>query len=110
VNQKSSSSTKKVYHSYGELAPDERDPATGCTVCSEDQEFIILPPLQPFSVCFKLAPRVSAIFGEMARSGAPVHTVVGYHVIKSRGPVDGNGNRTGFSNHSFERPSISTLN
>jgi hypothetical protein len=67
----------------------------------EDQELIILPSLQPFSVCFKLAPRVRSILAEMVGRGAPINTVVGYHVIKSRGHVDGNGNRTEFSNHSF---------
>lgn len=101
VNRKSSSSTKRIDHSYADLAANEQDPATGCTVCSEDQELVIIPPLQPFSVCFKLAPRVRSIFGDLIRNGALINTVVGYHVIKSRGPVDGNGNRTGFSNHSF---------
>jgi hypothetical protein len=101
VNQKSSAGMKAVKHSYEELTPNERDPATGCTVCSEDQEQISIPPLQPFTVCFKLATRVRFILGDMIRKGEPIHTVVGYHVIKSRGPVDGNGNRTEFSNHSF---------
>jgi len=101
VNQKSSSDTRKVKHSYAELAANEQDSATGCTVCSEDQERISIPPLQPFSLCFQLAPRVRSILGDMIINGAPIHTVVGYHVIKSRGPVDGNGNRTEFSNHSF---------
>jgi hypothetical protein len=101
VNQKKSIGTKKVYHSYATLAAEERGAATGCTVCSEDQELISIPSLQPFLVCFKLAPKVRSILGEMVGRGVPINTVVGYHVIKSRGPVDGNGNRTGFSNHSF---------
>ncbi len=101
VNQKSSSSTKKVSHSYAEIADNERDPETGCTVCSEDQERIDIPPLQSFSVCFKIAPKVLSILRNIVSKGAPINTVVGYHVIKSRGPVDGNGNRTVFSNHSF---------
>jgi len=101
VNQKSSIGTKKINHPYTELSSDEQDPATGCTVCSEDQERISIPPLQPFSVCVKLAPKVRSILGDMVRNGAMINTVVGYHVIKSRGPIDGNGNRTGFSNHSF---------
>jgi hypothetical protein len=101
VNQKSISSTKKIKHSYAELALNEQDRETACTVCSEDQERIDIPPLRSFSVCFTLAPKVRSILGEMVRTGAPINTVVGYHVIKSRGPVDGNGNRTEFSNHSF---------
>ena len=101
VSQKSSNGTMKVSHPYAELAASEKDPETGCTVCSEDQEVITILPLQPFSVCFKLASRVRTVLGDMIRRGALIRTVVGYHVIKSRGPVDGNGNRTGFSNHSF---------
>ena len=101
VNQKSSVGIKKVHHSYGELSANEQDAETGCTVCSEDQERISIVPLQPFFVCFKLAPRVRSILGDMLERGAPVRTVVGYHVIKSRGPINGNGNRTGFSNHSY---------
>jgi len=101
VSQKSSNDAKKVNHPYAELADNEKDPDTGCTVCSEDQEIITIPSLQPFSVCFKLAPKVRVVFGDLVRRGALIRTVVGYHVIKSRGPADGNGNRTGFSNHSF---------
>jgi len=101
VIEKRSVTTKNVEHSYSELRPEELDPATGCTVCSEDQELISTPPLPPFSVCFKLAPSVRSILGDMVRRGALLRTVVGYHVIKSRGVIDKNGNRTGFSNHSF---------
>jgi hypothetical protein len=101
VNDKRSVVTKSVEHSYSDLRQEEIDPATGCTVCSEDQELIKLPSLPPFSVCFKLAPKVKFVLRDMLKRGALIRTVVGYHVIKSRGPVDGNGNRTGFSNHSF---------
>lgn len=101
VYEKRSVITKNVEHPYSELRPEEIDPVTGCTVCSEDQERISILPLQLFSVCFKLAPRVRSSLGDMVRNGALINTVVGYHVIKSRGPIDGNGNRTGFSNHSF---------
>lgn len=101
VHQMSSESPRTIRHSYDDLTAKETDPSTGCTVCSEDQELVKIPPLLPFSVCFKLAPRVRSVLRDMVRRGAPVRTVVGYHVIKSRGPVDGNGNRTEFSNHSF---------
>ncbi len=56
VNDKKSVSAKKVVHPYAELKPEEVDPATGCTVCSEDQEPITLPSTQSFSACYKLAP------------------------------------------------------
>jgi hypothetical protein len=101
VNLKSSVGLKTVRHPYSELVPDEVDPVTGCTVCSEDQELINMPPLPPFPVCYKLAPRVRSVLTESMKNGEPVTSVFGYRVIKSRGPLDGNGNRTGFSNHSF---------
>ncbi len=101
VNQKNSNGLKKVQHPYSELTREEIDPETGCTVCSEDQAIISIPPLTPFSVCFKLAQRVHDVMSYLMQRGELIHAVVGYHVIKSRGPVDGNGNRTEFSNHSF---------
>jgi hypothetical protein len=101
VNLKSSAGMKKVRHSYSEMSPEEIDPATGCTVCSEDQIFVDIPPLQPLSVCRRLASRVRTVVQDLLRSGAPLHTVTGYRVIKSRGAVDSQGNRTEFSNHSY---------
>lgn len=90
-----------VTHPYGSLGAGEVDRETGCTVCSEDQVEVRVPPLAAFSVCYKTAPRVKAAFEELVRRGAPIFAVTGYHVIKSRGPLDGSGNRTQFSNHSF---------
>ncbi len=101
VESKGSIHQKEVRHPYSELRSEEIDSATGCTVCREDQEPIEIPTLASFSVCYKIAPRVREVFSDLVRKGAPIHTVVGYHVIKSRGAADKNGNRTGFSNHSF---------
>ncbi len=101
VALKGSGAFKRVRHSYLELSSSEKDPATGCTVCSEDQVMISIPEIEPFSICYRIAPRVQRALSHLKQKGAPVRAVVGYHVIKSRGPVDENGNRTGFSNHSF---------
>ncbi len=101
VYSKESVNEKKVRHPYNDLRREEIDPATGCTVCSEDQETIDIPPLAPFSVCYKIDPQVRSVLTRLILKGAPLRTVVGYHVIKSRGTADKNGNRTGFSNHSF---------
>jgi hypothetical protein len=101
VYSKSSGAVRKVSHSYADLAPNELDPVTGCTVCSEDQVRISIPPLQPFSLCYKLAPRMRSVIETMMRGSAPIHTVDGYRVVRSRGPIDESGNRTEFSNHSF---------
>jgi hypothetical protein len=101
VNRKKSNGMRKVTHPYASLAPDERDPATGCTVCSEDQESITIPHLPKFSVCCQLAPRVRSLLEMAMKRGALIHTIEGYRVVKSRGGVDRAGNRTEFSNHSF---------
>jgi hypothetical protein len=101
VNSKSSVNQKKVRHSYSVLRAEEIDPETGCTVCNEDQVLIDSLPSAPFAVCYKISSRVRDAVTSLARHGMPIHTIVGYHVIKSRGTVDRNGNRTGFSNHSF---------
>ena len=101
VEQKRSVETKTIRHPYRELSREEVDPLTGCTVCSEDQSRIDVPPFPVFSVCHKIAPRIHAVFEELKRKNAPIFTIIGYHVIKSRGKIDNMGNRTGFSNHSF---------
>lgn len=101
VNQKRSVGLKTVRHSYSQLAPEEIDPLTGCTVCTEDQSVISIPPLPSFSVCYKLTPKVRSAIEALKKKRAPMFNVVGYRAIKSRGPVDKSGNRTVFSNHSY---------
>jgi hypothetical protein len=94
-------SRQGVVHAYAALAPEERDPVTGCTVCREDQEILDIPPLAPFAVCHRLAPQVRAVLTTLVWQGQPIFRVDGYRVIRSRGPLDGNGNRTVFSNHAY---------
>jgi hypothetical protein len=101
VNQKRSVDLKFVRHPYHSLSSEEIDTSTGCTVCQEDQQQINIPPFPVFSVCHIIASRIQTTFEELQRNNAPIFSVVGYHVIKSRGVVDQSGNRTGFSNHSF---------
>ena len=86
---------------YAELTADEVDAYTGCNVCEQDQRIIDLPPLKPFKVCHILAPRLTSVLEDLLKQGEPVYNVIGYRVGKTRGDVDGDGNRTGFSNHSF---------
>jgi hypothetical protein len=90
-----------VRHPYSELRPDEIDPATGCTVCEEDQQTMYVPPLAPFSVCKRLAPHIRVLLEELVWAGEPLYEIEGYRVGKTRGDPDGNGNRTKFSNHSY---------
>ena len=90
-----------VDKSYAEIAPEEIDPNTGCTVCREDQRTIDIPPLKPFKVCRVLAPRIEAVLRTLIRDGQPIDTITAYRVGKTRGDADAKGNRTRFSNHSF---------
>ena len=92
---------QRVVHPYSPLAPEERDPVTGCTVCREDQEILEIPPLAPFAVCYRFAPQVRAVLTALVRQGQPIFRADGYRVIRSRGPLDGNGNRTVLSNHAY---------
>lgn len=92
---------RTVSHSYSRLAPEEIDPETGCTVCSEDQVLIAIPPLEPFRLCWKLAPKVRQVLERLLRDDAPIFSTKGYVVIRSRGPLDADGSRTVFSSHSF---------
>ncbi len=101
VNGKTSVNRQLVRHARSEMGIHETDPETGCTVCSEDQEVVDVPPVPKFSLCYKLVPLVRFVLKDLIPKGAPIHTVVGYHVIKSRGGIDSSGNRTEFSNHSF---------
>ncbi len=101
VTLKQSVDRKTISHPYSSMTYDEIDPVTGCSVCSEDQELISIPPLEPFLLCSRIAPQVRTALERLVRDSAPVFAVIGYHVIRSRGPVDGDGKRTEFSNHSF---------
>ena len=93
--------TTTIQRPYSELIEEEIDPVTGCTVCSEDQALIHVPPLKPFSVCHKLAGDIRSTLIELIKMGEAFYSIRGYRVIKSRGSMDELGNRTQFSNHSF---------
>ncbi len=90
-----------VRHPYRDLKPEETDPATGCTVCEEDQEIIELPGLKSLKFCGKLAPALRETLLRLINEGEPIVELEGYRVGLTRGAVDANGHRTGFSNHSF---------
>jgi len=101
VIEKRSTNGTTVRHAYADLLPEEVDAATGCTVCVEDQVRIDLPQLQPFFICHRVASRVRSVVSELIRNNEPIQSIVAYHVIRSRGTVDKDGNRKEFSNHSF---------
>ena len=84
-----------------ELTAAEYDAASGCSVCEQDQTELALPGLRPFKVCKQLAERYRLILLALQNAKAPLRDIVGYRVGMTRGAVDVDGNRTGFSNHSF---------
>lgn len=101
VRERKSVGHIKVVKPVSELTAAEKDSATGCTVCEEDQVTLSFPGLRPIKVCKHIAPRVQKIIEELQRQQAPLQDIVAYRVGMTRGDVDKAGNRTGFSNHSF---------
>jgi hypothetical protein len=101
INLRKAVAYEAVSRPYNNLTPEETDPASGCTVCKEDQEIIHIQPLAPFLICKKLAPAVKEALTNLIQSGEPIFEVIGYRVGRTRGEADANGNRTGFSNHSY---------
>jgi hypothetical protein len=92
---------KKTRHAYKEVTGEETDPATGCTVCREDQVLISLPPIPKFRICRKLAPKVKKTLLGLIEGGATIKSIRGYRAVRSKGALDKDGNRTVLSNHSF---------
>jgi len=41
------------------------------------------------------------VLERLQRAGEPINEIIAYRVGRTRGDADRNGNRTGFSNHSF---------
>lgn len=101
VRSKQAVQHERVVHPYHLLHADERDASTGCTVCEEDQVKMDVAGLPVFYLCKNIAAKVKAVLVELQRQNAPIKTVIGYRVGRSRGKVDAQGNRSGFSNHSF---------
>ena len=99
--QKRAVQITKIVKSYAELSTAERDPLSGCSVCSEDQQAINIPGLPEFMVCKKIAPQIQNMLTQLINSGEKINSVIGYRVGRTRGEIDAQGNRTEFSNHSF---------
>lgn len=83
------------------MTGEERDAATGCTVCERDQVRIQLPRLKPFRVCHVFADRVRETLELLLAQGETITEVDAYRMVRSRGALNEHGERTGFSNHSF---------
>lgn len=101
IMQKQTRDFGTISKSFSTLTADERDPQSGCSVCREDQQVIHIDGMQEFLVCRRYANPITAVLHELRNQGARINSVIGYRVGRSRGRVDAQGNRTGFSNHSY---------
>jgi len=98
---KRSENHKRVSKSYADLEPQEKDPHSDCTVCEEDQVLVEIQSVPSFRVCKNYADDVKSTVRKIIDSGFPVTSVISHRVGRTKGPVDKNGVRTQFSNHSF---------
>jgi hypothetical protein len=101
VHEKRAVDRKVISKPRSELQDFEQDPLSRCTVCREDQEFVRVPGVPPFRVCKHYSKQVEAALISAIESGFVIKEALGYRVGKSKGPVDENGLRQQFSNHSF---------
>lgn len=101
VNQRAAVNPRRVQHPYSSVTGIERDAATGCTVCEEDQRWVALPGIEPFRACHRIADKLESVLLALLQQGEDIRKVAGYRVGMTRGDVDVDGNRTRFSNHSF---------
>ncbi len=101
VRSKSAVNRRFVEKPYVDVTPLERDARTGCSVCLEDQRKITLRNGIQFQMCAVLAGRAENTLNRLIAQGETIQSVTGYRVGLTRGLLDAQGNRTGYSNHSF---------
>ena len=73
----------------------------GCSICIEDQKKVILSNGLSFLICKKYASLLKSVLETIISEGFIIDDVQGYIPQMSKGPLDSQGNRTVFSNHSF---------
>jgi len=101
VVKKKAVNRRKISHRHDKLGSEEVHPATGCTVCMEDQVAISIPGLEKFYLCHLIADEVQTALEQLIFEGAVIDHVTGYRVGMTKGPVDSFGNRKRFSYHSY---------
>ena len=83
------------------LSEDQIHPSLPCSVCEEDQTEITLSNGVSTRVCQVLAKDMEIALESSLEDGFPIQTLTGYRVGRTRGPLDGRGVRTKYSNHSL---------
>ena len=105
--KKRSTNHFNVSKPYAEVTDDERDPNDPrCTICSEDQVTIDTAQFGlstgKIRICYAYADQMTAALKTIAASGEfDIEKLEGYRPGRTRGPIDANGLRTLWSNHSF---------
>lgn len=92
---------RRVVKTRSDVSSEEKDPNSVCTVCEEDQRTIRIKGIPEFRVCHVYAARLRSAMKEIVQADRKIETISAYRVGRSRGPVDDQGFRTQFSNHSF---------
>lgn len=92
---------REVSKPYDQLAANEIDRDTGCSICREDQVVINLPNAPKLKVCRHVAREIEEALRASMEQGLVINTLTGYRVGKTKGAVDQFGNRTQYSHHSF---------
>lgn len=97
----------EVSKAYADVSDDERDPNDPrCTICREDQIAIDTAEFGlktgKILICHAYADQVASALKTIAESGDfVIEKLEGYRPGKTRGPIDSQGLRTLWSNHSF---------
>ena len=92
---------QEIVTTRSSLTAEQKHDIYPCTICREDQVEIKIDGVDPILMCTAFAQDVQAILERAQDDGFEINALVGYRVGRTRGPLDDNGLRTGYSNHSF---------
>jgi len=94
---------RHVQKPYADLGAEDKAPdwaATGCTLCREDQQEVVVAGAPRVRVCRTYAEKVRRALEQAIAAGFHVETLVGYRVGRSGGPVV-DGRRTRYGWHAY---------
>ena len=86
--QKSAVEFEEVSKRYSDLAAQEIDRQTGCSVCREDQVSILVAGRHRLRVCKYIAPQIESALASATNAGQEIDGIKGYRVGKTKGDVD----------------------
>jgi len=92
---------RQVIKPYSELNREEKGSISGCTLCEEDQVEIKISEVPPFKICKIYENQIEEIILKAKEDHFPFYSIIAYRVGKSLGPIDFEGKRTKYSQHSY---------